>query len=236
MLVHYKGKWNMKKYVYLVAFVFGISFVAKGKTPKDTFKIPVSHHYDFIDSIQKRVVKILPQGWTLKRYAQRLVVSKTDSAYIEFQQPLNPDYFYIPNDTIDHYTSDPKYKVEIYVDIALSVWSDSTMKKAEKHNDSIRAKMALLKQQDIKARNAINQYYIYETEFNYLQVQLINLPLWYGNYDIFISDNRPFQAYFLYINKRSRIGDDWLHRDLDKEIKGVKDNCSRAINGWMNKK
>lgn len=210
----------MKKNIILFVLLSSVAISVKGLVPD------AKHHnssgINYIDSVQKDIALHLPAGWTIKRYDRRLVVCRTDSAYMEFEQPMNQDYSYESGKSAkDKWSSLSKYKIEMYIDFTLESWTDSTVNVAKMHNDSIEKEIGKVQAKYSKAHSGMAGYDRMRTEKRLLQAQLIKTPVAIRQYAVFISDNSPQGAEF-YDTSSS-------HHNLSRQIIVVRSVCAEVV-------
>jgi hypothetical protein len=188
----------------------------------------------FADSMCYYLSKAIPSGWSIKRYDRRLVLSRKDSVYLQFDVPLNSPYIF-DNDTTDGYRSYPKYKFQIYVDFPLEEWTDSAFHLCQVHNDSIQY---LIEQEVKQSRkkpiaDQMGEHVRIEKRLTFLDAQLINLPIaitnWFG---IYMSDNCPKGCLAIDTRAEGR-GSDAVHKVINKEIAEVKNICTNIIKAHL---
>jgi hypothetical protein len=228
-MMHYRYKQEEIMRRKLIAFtLFTIACIELyAQAP---IKKKYSYEEGYADSMGYYISKALPNGWTLQRFDRRLAISRNDSVYLQFNEPLNPDYVY-SQDTADYYLTLPKYKLYIYVDFPLSNWTSYNMDICKRHNDSIYKLMKEVGNKNgyYRGNNSIASYDRECKDMELLNAQLIVLPVAFTNwFGIYVSDNLPRSTEVVDSKKKHRYST--LRLPINKEIKQVKDSCVKTIN------
>jgi hypothetical protein len=211
----------------LIIFVFS---VINASAFAQAIKSKTQYEEVYADSMYCYISNALHGSWSAKKYDRRIVISRRDSVYLQFEVPLNSPYIF-NNDTADFYRLHRKYKMEIYVDIPLEYWSDSTFYLCKVHNDSIRY---LIEQEVNQSRkkpvaDQMNEHVRIEKRLTLLNAQLINMPVAFTNgLAIYVSDNCPVGCMAIDARAEGK-GRDASRKAINKEIDEAKDICTNII-------